>query len=753
MKYFFLTLLLLGGGLIFTTTTNAATLAGWEHFQAEQLGRHNGECAADEAKRDFILRDYQNNVVSPQGLRMKTQVVARTESGRWEVVRETGWVSNTTISPAICYKPATESPRVVVEADGSAAYQSFQGAAWWGETAASRLAERGRYQRGSVHLEQKSNPTTLELVNPNNVFATSSNPTFVVKTNNLVSLYGASNLQRTFIGFWHNNVRTSRHSYVHGGVQGIRTFAPGRFVDGLHTWTAVQQLNGVADVKQALATFDTSCGVGKEMIDFALREVGGVTAINPRDITASVVVTQRVTGTVRQTIPFAPGSTISPTVCFTPAAENVGLRLTVGPTALYFNGGRENVSQTSQVVQNASGKQYFRFIAELPTRTGTPTAPIQPVFSAPESINTLKDLYTQRWKWIPGTGVSEVKQFLVDTTLPTVSSVVTAATSSAASEGIVRVTASDGGSGLRQVQIVFVPVGPGATATITVPFTVGTGLTGGPKETQVVTARVTLRPGTSYRYTVSAVDVAGNVRRTASELFRTASLTPDLGITQFIVSDTCMPEDVNLIPDAVCPETQTTLTIRNISSGVIDAGTNIPYRIEYRYPGNDSTPWTTIASGTYTRGLEALTNSAAITTSHPGLRGTGQLRALVNMAPQTNNSIGEQDFTTNTSPVRTIIFAAEPPEIELTSDRTVVRSGQTVTLSWRIRANYGVTCELRGGETVTSIRHEGGETTASVVSAPILNAQQFTLTCTGDGGGDPVTASVFVELIPSAEEV
>jgi hypothetical protein len=135
------------------------------------------------------------------------------------------------------------------------------------------------------------------------------------------------------------------------------------------------------------------------------------------------------------------------------------------------------------------------------------------------------------------------------------------------------------------------------------------------------------------------------------------------------------------------------------------------------------------------------------------MRGTGQLRALVNMTPQTNASIGETEFSNNTSANRTIVFATTPPTLVLTTDRNTVRSGQTVTLTYNIESPRPFTCELRGNGAPTVIRHEGGDTTGSIQTAPITSTQTFTLSCVSDMGGDPTETSVRVEVIPFIDEV
>lgn len=599
-----------------TATAEAADRAGWERKHVEIREANANGCAPGQSRMDYSLREYaSSDAVNPQGLRVKVQIIP-IEGG--PVIRETEWTSNQIVSPAFCFNPVTERPRPLVEADDSALYRPYYGAAWY--SVDSRPREVGYYTRGYVHLQRKALPATIDQLSPVNTFVRTSAPSFTIRANDISRLYGATAFVSTRIFLHRNNVRVTRAEIGHGGGAGTRAFTIGQFPDGLYSWNSLFQLNGRSPATN-------------------LTNVGGVYAFD----------------------------------------------------------------------------------------------------------RTL----------VPGSTISDLTQFLIDATQPTVTANLVAGTSTERIEANVTLSARDIGSGLREMRLVMTPIsGPGGPATVTIPFAVGAGLIGGPKDTQQATWRATLRPGTSYRYVATAIDVAGNVVSTVARTFTVPTLTPDLTFQNFFIRSTCTPESVNFVPNAPCPQSTVALAFRNTSNGVINAGTNIPYRIEYRYPGNDTGVWTEVHRGNYAGGLEAQAVTPIFNVAiSRSMRGTGQLRALVNMAPQTNATIGETEFSNNTSPNRTIVFATTPPVLTLTTDRGTVRSGQSVTLTYHIESPQPVTCELRGNGTPTPIRHEGGDTSGSLQTGPITSTQRFVLSCTSDMGGEAVEQSLTVEVIPFIDEV
>ncbi len=602
------------------THAQAADFAGWERKHVEIRAVTADGCAPGEAKIDYSLREYTTNeAVNPQGLRMKIEVYD-TASGWSELKYETAWVSGQIISPTACFNPIDEWPRLVVEADANALYYPFLSSGWRATDISHRRREVGYYTRGYVHMQRRALPPTMNPLSPVNVITRTTAPAFVVRSNDVSRLFGATGFKSTRLRLFRNNQRFDYVEFVHGGGAGTRSFSLGSLPDGIYNWRTLFQLNGT---------------------------------------------------------------------------------------------------------------------------------------SAATNLTNVSNVYNHSRENVPGSTLSDAQQFMIDSTPPTATINLVAGTSTERIEAVATVNARDIGSGLSQIRVVLTPIsGAGSVATITVPFAVGSGLIGGPKTTQQVTWRAALRPGTTYRYVAVAVDAAGNQFSTAARTFVAPTLTPDLAFQNFFIRSTCTPESMNFVPNAPCPQTTVALAFRNSSNGVINAGTNIPYRIEYRYPGNDTGVWTEVHRGNYAGGLEAQAVTPVFNVAIArSMRGTGQLRALVNMAPQTNTAIGETEFSNNTSPNRTIVFATTPPVLTLTTDRGTVRSGQSVTLTYRIESPQPVNCELRGSGTPTPIRHEGGDSSGSLPTGPITSTQRFVLSCTSDMGGEPVEQSLTVEVIPFIDEV
>jgi len=136
----------------------------------------------------------------------------------------------------------------------------------------------------------------------------------------------------------------------------------------------------------------------------------------------------------------------------------------------------------------------------------------------------------------------------------------------------------------------------------------------------------------------------------------------------------------------------------------------------------------------------------------PNLRGTGQLRAVVNLAPS-NTALLETNFSNNISPINTITFTETPPIISLATARTTIRSGGRVDLEWQVQAVSAISCELSGGGMPVSIIPAIGADSGTVTSREITGQQTFTLICTPNNGLPAVSSSVVVSVIPRFEEV
>jgi hypothetical protein len=608
-----------------------AMVAGWEQSKTDYLGSHQGECLPDQTKGDIVLKDYNNQTADPTGIRMKTQVVQRSDGGAWQMVRETGYVTGVTLSNPVCYSPATESIRVVVEAGSNAKYESFNGAAWWSSKLSQRLAQRGQYLRGEVYLKAKSGQPTADLLEPAQVFLRTQTPRFIVKTNDVALLHGATGMSRSFFGFWQNNRRVARIERGHGGQTGTREFTLGNFPDGLYTWSVVQQLNGAAKVR---------------------------------------------------------------------GDSSLTIRL------------------------------------------------------------------------IPGTGISDIKQFVIDTVPPTASVTVTAATSSETGEVQISTAAQDTVSGLRQITVVFEPIGAtnARVATVTVPFAVGTGLTGGPKDRQVVRWRSTLVPNVTYRYRAVAVDVAGNVFTTPTQTFVNATvlrLTPDIsdmtiGIGQRLTE---IPFVMSNVGSAIIRDYQYWITIGSAQFASSTRTTNL----------TPTSREAVTAAGSFTGPSTPTTLPVRLCARASTSTESCDTARLTVITPQcsdgrdndNDNQVDAADSGCYRDPLDPSTYdpsdlyendlaVLTPPVITLAGRPDIVPFDTSATLDYSVAATYPITCTLSGGGESQTVIHLPPRTEGSFTTKPLQGTITFTLSCLPNLPGitgTPTSVTETIEVTPRAQEV
>ncbi len=99
------------------------------------------------------------------------------------------------------------------------------------------------------------------------------------------------------------------------------------------------------------------------------------------------------------------------------------------------------------------------------------------------------------------------------------------------------------------------------------------------------------------------------------------------------------------------------------------------------------------------------------------------------------------------------------PNITITTDKSLVRSGDTVTVTWTIDPpasqplDASIVCKVYGPGMPTA--NQTTLTANSAVSALIKNGSTFKITCTAPGGPGPEdeTASVSVDVVPTTQEI
>lgn len=93
------------------------------------------------------------------------------------------------------------------------------------------------------------------------------------------------------------------------------------------------------------------------------------------------------------------------------------------------------------------------------------------------------------------------------------------------------------------------------------------------------------------------------------------------------------------------------------------------------------------------------------------------------------------------------------PNMELTVSRNIIRSGNTVTISWDTRAEYELNCRLQGPgiDTYTFDPSDVGPT-GSMETDPLTSFSNYLLTCLHEATDTEFTADATVEVVPAPQE-
>jgi hypothetical protein len=209
--------------------------------------------------------------------------------------------------------------------------------------------------------------------------------------------------------------------------------------------------------------------------------------------------------------------------------------------------------------------------------------------------------------------------------------------------------------------------------------------------------------------------------------------------------------------------------IHNIG-GVVQSGSNIPYKLQWRRDGVGV--WQDVMSGGYTSGMAA--GSPGTPTIHavaPTLRLTnvpfgvhsfrvGVNRNVTQLSGNSNNAaIGESAFANNISTFNATILPPDPVldiDMRLGADSVrVVRSGSEIDVVVRIEAGYALTCTLTGlGISTQIISHDGTTPIQeyTYTTSALNNKALYTLNCTGPMGITPGTSNT-VDVTPVIQEI
>lgn len=151
-----------------------------------------------------------------------------------------------------------------------------------------------------------------------------------------------------------------------------------------------------------------------------------------------------------------------------------------------------------------------------------------------------------------------------------------------------------------------------------------------------------------------------------------------------------------------------------------------------------------------TRNLSYSSAASGTNAPHPITSGSNVIQArdnttVLNSITVTGTCTAGTDFSNGTTCETSVVAA---PVISISASRAIVRSGETVQVSWTTSPSpiASGSCSLSGPGMPSSVTGTGSQTSATLRSKTI-----FSIICTGPFGS--VSTSTQVELIPVAKEV
>lgn len=231
----------------------------------------------------------------------------------------------------------------------------------------------------------------------------------------------------------------------------------------------------------------------------------------------------------------------------------------------------------------------------------------------------------------------------------------------------------------------------------------------------------------------------------------------DLGITNFTVSgpDSWLYDSVSATYGNVVLRGLFT----NGGPSTIVPGTPVSYQfsIDYDYDGTSFVADEVFPAEQFTAGLSLSYIATVVKRLDSVPLGTHRARLRLNLDPQTINEGPSSNLSDNTRYLTftagLVIGPASAPNISIQTDRSIVRVGEVVTVSWSAHYPTELRCDLFGpginDNSFNTLSSAGG----SDLSSPLKNTALFTINCL-----EPITGIIFsdnagVEVVPLIEEI
>lgn len=294
-------------------------------------------------------------------------------------------------------------------------------------------------------------------------------------------------------------------------------------------------------------------------------------------------------------------------------------------------------------------------------------------------------------------------------------------------------------------------------------FTVGSGVTGGPKNLQEVDFSITLPPGATYTIYTRTEDAAGNVVESNTIEYTVPAAEPDTFPDLLISSDPAVGSvSGGDTETGTYDEVVFTFGIGNEGDeSTSEQAATVAWELDRYDVARDEGATHSSTVGAIDAGSARTANAAASDVAFGvyELTATADPAALIDESNTTNNTVG---------PVE--VFVPPPdPGLSLTFSNNPVRVGDAAELVWSREAEYPMECSLRGpalledendpDSTTWEVVFDENDTSGTVTTGPRYNSARYMLRCIEPltAGFDPDQSSfatdAVLEVIPQPQEL
>ncbi len=227
------------------STPNSSS--GWIDIGAQNLGFHDRtKCLAGETLYIFDLLEYDSETPVSQPVTVALATRDKITGTPISNVTETDIVS-----PELCFD--VEKHILGVSINGNGHYHNFSSSIAWTKSDDSKSAH-GRIVKGHIHLKQASQRPDIELVRPISGWASSTNPTFLVRLNDLPMLpfHNATGVSELKVIAQNTMTYETFESVVPiAGGPGLYSLNNLHLPNGMYRWGVYVGLNGWGELSRS----------------------------------------------------------------------------------------------------------------------------------------------------------------------------------------------------------------------------------------------------------------------------------------------------------------------------------------------------------------------------------------------------------------------------------------------------------------------------------------------------------------------